>query len=60
MTRWERLTLSLLLLLGLGIRLYDLTDAPLDFHPTRQLRGALIAPGIYYRWLPHADPGSPG
>jgi hypothetical protein len=26
-----------LLLIGLGIRLYDLTDPPLDFHPTRQL-----------------------
>jgi hypothetical protein len=31
-----------LLALGLGIRLYDLTDPPIDFHPTRQLRGAII------------------
>ncbi len=45
-----------LLLLGLGIRLYDLTDPPLDFHPTRQLRGALIARGMYYQMLPNADP----
>jgi hypothetical protein len=44
-----------LLVLGLGLRLYDLTDQPIDFHSTRQLRGALIARGIYYRLLPGAD-----
>src|SRR5512138_3992907 len=33
--------------LGLGIRLYDLTDLPLDFHPTRQLLAALKARGMY-------------
>ena len=35
-------------LFGLGalIRFYDLTDAPLDFHPTRQLHSALIARGM--------------
>jgi uncharacterized membrane-anchored protein YitT (DUF2179 family) len=42
--------------LGLGLRLYDLTDPPIDFHPTRQLRGAIIARGIYYEMLPDADP----
>lgn len=45
-----------LLLLGLALRLYDLTDPPLDFHYTRQLRGAIIARGIYYGMLPEADP----
>jgi len=45
-----------LLIVGLGLRFYDLTDEPLDFHPTRQLRGALIARGIYYAMLPDADP----
>ncbi len=25
---------------GLAIRFYDLADAPLDFHPTRQLHSA--------------------
>lgn len=45
-----------LLLLGTGLRLYDLTDQPLDFHPTRQLRGAIIARGMYYQMLPSADP----
>jgi 4-amino-4-deoxy-L-arabinose transferase-like glycosyltransferase len=45
-----------LLIVGLGVRLSDLTDEPLDFHPTRQLRGAIIARGIYYGMLPNADP----
>lgn len=44
--------LGIVLLLGLGIRLYDLKDAPLDFHPTRQLRSAIIARGIYYQSAP--------
>jgi hypothetical protein len=50
-----------LLLLGffaLGglLRLIDLTDPPLDFHPTRQLRSAIFAREIYYRMLPDIDP----
>jgi 4-amino-4-deoxy-L-arabinose transferase-like glycosyltransferase len=45
-----------LLLLGLGIRLFDLTDQPLDFHPTRQLLSALVARGMYYEIAPAADP----
>ena len=48
--------MAVLLLLGLGLRLLDLTDPPLDFHPTRQYRGALIARSIYYDMLPDADP----
>lgn len=42
-------TLGFILILGLGIRLYDLTDPPLDFHSTRQLWSAIIARGIYYQ-----------
>jgi 4-amino-4-deoxy-L-arabinose transferase-like glycosyltransferase len=34
---------------GLALRLADLTDPPLDFHPTRQLRAAIIARGMYYQ-----------
>lgn len=46
--RWLFVTvLALLFGLGLGIRLYDLTDLPLDFHPTRQLLSALKARGMY-------------
>ncbi len=44
-----------LLLLGAGLRLYDLTDQPMDFHPTRQLRSALVARNLYYQMIPEAD-----
>lgn len=40
-----------MLLAALLIRLDDLNDPPLDFHPTRQLWSALIARGMYYRDL---------
>jgi hypothetical protein len=54
-TRWVWISLILLaFLLGLGVRFYDLKDAPLDFHPTRQLHSALIARGMYYQSLPDA------
>lgn len=46
------LVLALLFGLGLGIRLTDLTDLPLDFHPTRQLFSAIKARGIYYQSAP--------
>jgi len=45
-------TLILLFGLALGIRLYDLTDLPLDFHPTRQLLSAIKARALYYRTHP--------
>jgi 4-amino-4-deoxy-L-arabinose transferase-like glycosyltransferase len=45
-------TLVLLFGLGLAIRLYDLTDLPLDFQPTRQLLGALKTRGIFYQTAP--------
>ena len=41
--------LVLLIGFGLAIRFYDLTDLPLDFHPTRQLLSALKARGMYYQ-----------
>lgn len=47
-------TLLILLALGLAIRLYDITDLPLDFHPTRQLLSALKARGMYYESLINA------
>ena len=53
---WGSLVLFLLLGLGLGLRLYDLTDQPIDFHPTRQLRSAIIARGMYYKLLSDMDP----
>ena len=53
---WAWIILAGLLLLSLGLRLIDLTDQPIDFHPTRQLRSAIIARGMYYRMLPDVDP----
>lgn len=47
--RWLPVVLLILLGLGLAIRLYDLTDPPLDFHPTRQLISVLKARGMYYQ-----------
>ncbi len=48
-TRTAR-TIALLVIfaLGIAIRLYDLTDLPLEFHSTRQLLSALKARGMYY------------
>jgi 4-amino-4-deoxy-L-arabinose transferase-like glycosyltransferase len=48
--------LALLILSAFGLRMIDLTDPPLDFHPTRQYRGALIARSIYYSMSPSSDP----
>ena len=38
----------LILACGLAVRLFDLTDPPLEYAATRQLRSALIARGMYY------------
>ena len=52
-SRWAlAFVLALLFGLGLGIRLTDLTDLPLDFHPTRQLFSAIKARGMYYQTAP--------
>lgn len=47
-------TLALLFIFGaaLAIRLYDITDLPLDFHPTRQLVSFIKARGLYYQTKP--------
>lgn len=55
--RWQQvLVLAALFATGLAVRLYDLTDLPLDFHPTRQLHSALMARGMYYQNAPQAIP----
>ena len=51
-----RAGLALMFLTALGLRLIDFSEPPLDYHPTRQLRGALIARSMYYQWVPSADP----
>lgn len=47
-------TLALVIIFGaaLAIRLYDLTDLPLDFHPTRQLVSFIKTRGLYYQTKP--------
>jgi len=52
--RFHALAIIVVFLAALGIRLYDLTDLPLDFHPTRQLLSAIKARGMYYETLPNA------
>lgn len=57
MTSQTRIWLPILiLLLALGglLRLLDLTDPPLDFHPSRQLRNSLVARNIYVSLQPSA------
>ncbi len=51
---WYFILLAVILVCGLVTRLYDLTDPPLDFASTRQLRSALIARGMYYSTLEEA------
>ncbi len=48
--------ISFIILFALGgfLRLLDITDPPLDFHPSRQLRNSLVARDIYYSILPSA------
>src|SRR5687767_7989002 len=50
------IVLVLLFAIALTIRMYDLTDLPLDFHPTRQLLSAIKARGIYYETQPDGVP----
>jgi hypothetical protein len=51
-------TIALVLIFGaaLAIRLYDLTDLPLDFHPTRQLVSIIKTRGLYYLTEPQGIP----
>jgi hypothetical protein len=47
--------LLIIFMLGIAIRLFDLTDLPLDFHSTRQLLSAIKARGMYYATLTNAE-----
>jgi hypothetical protein len=44
--------LLILFISAFAIRLYDLTDPPLDFHPTRQLLSAIKARAYFYETKP--------
>ena len=52
MPRRYWLLFGLLAIVGVGIRLYHLTDPPLAFHPTRQMHSALISRQLYLTWRP--------
>jgi hypothetical protein len=41
--------------LGIGLRIFDLTDEPIAYYPLRQLQGAVIARGIYFELLTDVD-----
>ena len=48
-TRWVRILLVIaFLLIGIGVRLIDLSNPPLDFASTRQLHSLVLARGYYY------------
>jgi hypothetical protein len=49
---------ALIILFGVafGIRMYDLADLPLDFHPTRQLLSAIRARALFYETQPDGYP----
>jgi len=46
------ISLVLLFVTAFAIRMYDLTDLPLDFHPTRQLLSAIKARAFYFETQP--------
>jgi hypothetical protein len=48
------ITLVVIFVAAIAIRAYDITDLPLDFHPTSQLNRAILARGRYYQELPTA------
>jgi 4-amino-4-deoxy-L-arabinose transferase-like glycosyltransferase len=56
LSRTKPWSVVFILLLALGglLRLLDLTDPPLDFHTSRQLRNSIVARDIYYHALPSA------
>jgi len=49
--RITNLIVALLMLLGFGIRMLDLTDLPFDSYPIRQLFSIVKARGMYYQFV---------
>ena len=48
MKKWQiYLIVGIIILLGLGIRLIDITDHPFEIHGSRQMRSALIARDLF-------------
>ena len=53
--RWELVLLVVVLAAGFGLRMIDLTNPPLDFHPDRQLSSGIIARSMYIRMLQNSS-----
>jgi hypothetical protein len=51
-----QIMLAVLFLTALAVRLYDISDEPLEVHPTRQMRSALVARALYYPTAPDVTP----
>jgi len=51
MKKFVWIFMAICFLAALGIRVYDLKDLPLDFHPTRQLQSMIKARGMYDQGL---------
>lgn len=49
---WQVALLVLLFGAALAVRLYGITDPPLDFHPTKQYRSALTTRAYYFEQQP--------
>ncbi len=47
-TKLRKILLAAIFITAALVRLYDLTDEPLELHPARQIRAALIARAFYY------------
>jgi hypothetical protein len=45
------LIVSLIFVAAFGLRLYDIDEPPVDFHPTRQYHSAIMARGYYFEAL---------
>lgn len=53
---WQWGLLLVLLATAFGVRMLNLKDPPVDYHPVRQLRSALIARAVFYELNTSADP----
>ncbi len=47
-TTLHNILLAILFIAGAALRLYDVTDEPMELHPARQMRAAIIARSFYF------------
>ena len=56
MSRTQALLLCLLFAVAFAIRIFGITDPPLEFHPTKQFRSALTTRAYFYELSAPAEP----